>query len=439
MPCRDRRQPNRETTVVLKKILAYRTLLFLLILLNSGAFFLTDDKKAGIPYLRELFTLGIIAVTVLLFFTWRWVYQSRTSLWIVVMGLTLPLLSALFAKLNFGQPIPYGLLEERRFFLYLVFFPTLYLLIRAAPTQEQLTRYFMYSGVICALYGFAYHFNVIPDNADFDFHRDPVDWGDNPLRPGRYRIGAGYVGLCAFILMYSMRDRVTVARLSLLLFFTAYLWMVLQTRSTMLIWALAGLWIFRNRFDSLFKLALLGSVMLAASYVAFPEFYHLQYAKFLALFDEAVRSEGVRDNTIATILRAIRENDYFGMGALSLQWNGGFATVYDRHFYLADVGLFGLYYRFGFLTLPIAVLFYSMLFWLLIRCREKSYLLAALQLKLVFMAFNFVLSNGIFFGGDDIGMAAALFLYYARVGARAPAEPAQAAPVGYGALRQQPG
>jgi len=58
---------------LLRKVLAYKNLLIILLLLNSGCFFLTDDKRAGIPYFREIFLLLVVASTVCLFVAWKWV------------------------------------------------------------------------------------------------------------------------------------------------------------------------------------------------------------------------------------------------------------------------------------------------------------------------------------------------------------------------------
>lgn len=401
--------------MLLRKILAYRHLLFLLILLNGESLFLTDDKKAGIPFLRELFLLGIIAATALLFAGWKRVYQSKTSLWILFMGALLPVSSAVLANLNFGQPIAYGLLEERRFFAYLIFFPTLYLLIKASPTQAQLEKYFLIAGVFAATVGFLYYLKIIPENAGVSFERNAIELGENNLRPDRYRIGASYITLCALMLMYSMKNRVSLWKLVLLTYFAAYLWLVLQTRQTMLIWTIAGIWIFRDRIDSLFKVASLAVVLFVASYYAFPEFYALQWEKFNALLFEATSSPGVRDRTIAIILDAIAANNYFGMGALSLQWNDGFARVYNTHFFLSDVGIFGAYYRYGFLTPFIALVFYVGYWRILRKCPYKGPLLAAFQIQFAFLVFNMVLSNALFFGGDMLGLSAALFLYYTKL------------------------
>lgn len=400
---------------MLRKVLAYKNLLIILLLLNSGCFFLTDDKRAGIPYFREIFLLLVVASTVCLFVAWKWVYQSRTSLWIIFMGTMLPLMSAVLSNLNFGQPMLYGLFEERRFLEYLVFFPVLFLLLMAQPTQEELGRYFLYIALFCATFGFSYYLGIIPQNAVVSFTVDDWTRYEDLLRPDRYRIGSGFVTLAAFMLMYNMRDRVTLSGLLILLYLVAYLWLVMQTRQTMLIWAIAGLWIFRKRIDSLMKMSVLGVIILGVSWFMVPEFYIQQYERFHALLFEAAAGPGVRDRTIATIIDAISANNFFGMGALSLQWNGGFSRVYNPHFYLSDVGIFGVYHRYGFLTPLVVLIFYGGFIWIMRQCKNKGSLLAALQLSFVFGMMNFVLSNALTFSGDLYGMAAAFFLYYAKM------------------------
>lgn len=359
--------------------------------------------------------LLVVAATACLFIAWKWVYQSKTSLWIICMGVMLPLISAVLANLNFGQPLVYGLLEERRFLQYLVFFPMLFLLIKASPSQEELGKYFLYVSLFCATLGFAYYLGIIPQNKGVSFTVDDWTQYEDLLRPNRFRIGSPFVTISAFMLMYSMRDRVTVGRLLMLFYFAAYLWLVLQTRQTMVVWALAGMWIFRKRIDSLMKMSALGVAILVVSYLLVPEFYHAQYDRFDALLFDATSGPGVRDRTVAIILDAISANNYFGMGALSLQWQGGFTRVYNSHFYLADVGIFGVYYRFGFLAPVAALIFYGGFIWIMRQCSDKGALLAALQLSFVVSMINFALSNALTFSGDIYGMAAAFFLYYAKL------------------------
>jgi hypothetical protein len=408
---------GKGSVSVFRNLLAYRNLLFILLFLNSGCIFLTDDKKAGLPYLRELYLFGVVAITLLLFIVWKRIYQSKASLWIIFMGIVIPVMSASLANLNFGQPMFYGLLEERRSFMYLTFFPTLFLLFKTNPTQEQLERFFLYSGLACATAGFLYYLKIIPENTGLSFQVDQKFVGEDgdPLRPDRYRIGPGYVSLCAFLLMYSMKERISLVKVGMLLYLTAYLWLVLQTRQTMVIWAIAGIWVFRNRIDSLMKLGALVSVILVGSYFMVPEFYTDQYDKLMALIDEATDSgTGARDVTSTTAIKAVADNMYIGMGALSLQWNGGFSRIYNEQFYLSDVGIIGVYYRFGLLAILVALIYYGGYLQILKNCEYKGPLLSAFQLSFAFQIINMFLSNAIMYGGDIIGVAAAALLYFAR-------------------------
>ena len=396
---------------------SYRTLLFILLFLNSACVFLTDNKKAGLPYLREAFIVAVLLAALSLLLVWKRAHQSKATLWVVCFGLLLPVLSAFLSNAEFGQPVIYGLLEERRSFVYLLFLPVWYLMIKARPTQDELERFFLVSGLACVLVGYLYYLGVLPQNSNVDFTVDEKDYGLNPLRPNRFSIGAAYVSVCAYMLMYRLRRAYTLRSVVLLLVFASYLWLVLQTRNTMLIWALAGMWIFRRRWSVILKSALAVAAIVLVAYFIAPAFFDDQYQQFNALLFEATSEGGVREITSDTVLREVKQNYYVGMGALSLQWQNGFARVYSGYFYLSDVGLLGVFYRFGFLT-PVIALFYYIGYWRIIRqCRRKGDLLSALQLDFVLNALNFFLSTSIMYGGDMAGLAIAAFVYFARASA----------------------
>ena len=408
---------------MIRALFFYRTLLFMVLFLNSACLFLTDNKSAGLPYLRELFIIVIMVCALFLLLVWKRAQQSRASVWIVCFGLLLPVLSALLANAKFGQPLTFGLLEERRSFLYLLFFPLWYLMIKARPTQEQLERFFLCSGLACVAVGYLYYVGVIPENSDVAFTVDEKDYGLEPLRPNRFSIGAPYVSACAFMLMYRLKRHFSVVSVLLLLLFTSYLWLVIQTRNTMLIWALAGVWIFRSQWGALLKVGVALVAILLAAYFILPEaFFDEQYARFNALLAEATSEGGVRSTTADIVLREVAQNYYIGMGALSLQWQNGFARLYNSYFYLSDVGLLGVFYRFGFFT-PVIALIYYIGYWRIMRqCRNKGDLLSGLQLDFWFNCINFFLSTSIMYGGELTGLAIASFVYFARVSVAADQE-----------------
>lgn len=407
---------------MIKTLLAHRNLLLVVMLLNSQCIFLTDDKIAGIPLLREAFLAGIVLSAILLLMMWKQARQSKTAAWIMVFGIGLPVLSAVLANLNYGQPILYGLLEERRSFTYLLFFPAYFLMVKTKPTQEQIERFMLVSGLACVFVGFMYYFKIIPQTTGVGYTVDEKTMSpdDNLLRPDRYRIGANYVQICAFMLMYSIKRRLTLVKVGMLGLFALYLWLVLQTRTTMIIWALAACWIFRSRPRPLFQMAGLIIAALVVVYVVMPSAIMDQVDKFNALLGEATDGAGPRDTTIAITLRDVARNSYVGMGALSLQWNGGFSALYNDWFYLSDVGIVGVYYRYGFLTPLIALTYYLGFLAIMRNCKVKSDMLAAFQLDFWFALFNMVLASSIMYGGDISGLAAAAFLYAAK--ARATSE-----------------
>jgi hypothetical protein len=287
-------------------------------------------------------------------------------------------------------------------------------MIKARPTQEELERFFLVSGLACVTVGYLYYLGILPENNDVAFTVDEKDYGLNPLRPNRFSVGAAYVSVCAYMLMYRLRRNYSLASVALLLLFASYLWLVLQTRNTMLVWALAGLWIFRSRWGVLLKSGVAVVAIVAVAYFIVPDFFTDQYERFNALLFEATSEGGVRATTSDIVLQEIQQNYYIGMGALSLQWQNGFARLYSAYFYLSDVGLLGVLYRFGFLT-PIVALFYYFGYWRIMRqCRRKGDLLSALQLEFLLNALNFFLSTSIMYGGDLAGFAIAAFVYFAR-------------------------
>lgn len=402
---------------MIRSIFSYRTMLFGLMLLGSTCLFLTDNKKAGLPFLREGFVVAVVSAALLLLLVWPRARQSRAALWIVCLGLVLPVLSACLANAKFGQPLLYGLLEERRSFLYLLFFPALFLMIKARPTQEELERFFLISGLACVLIGYLYYLGVIPENTDVGFTIDEKDYGLNPLRPNRFSVGAAYVSVCAYMLMFRLKRAYSLASLLLLLLFASYLWLVLQTRNTMVVWVVAGLWIFRSRLDVLLKSAVAVFAIVLLAYFIVPGVFVDQFERFNALLFEATSEGGVRSVTSDIVLREVQQNDYVGMGALSLQWQNGFARLYSAYFYLSDVGLLGLWYRFGFLTPLIALLYYVGYWRIMRRCQRKGDLLSALEVDFTLNAFNFFLSTSILYGGELAGLAIAAFVYFARTSA----------------------
>lgn len=249
------------------------------------------------------------------------------------------LTSALLAYFTFGQPLSFGLIEERRIILfYGVFLIALALRSAPRPGEALLGGLFWCAGTYLAL-GLMLQTGVLGDLAERDVGvLDPRKWriltGNN--------IYAMTVAVAFVLLVRSRRAVFAVPMVVALVGLTA----VGQTRSTtvqlILTLCIVIFAVSRERLALLLVAAGAGvaAVMLGLS----------------VLLEESGRTGigevDVRLETVRKVLRDLAANDWIGMGALSLQWNDGFHRIYDRFFYLTDVGVFGELYRYGVL-LPV--------------------------------------------------------------------------------------
>jgi hypothetical protein len=252
--------------------------------------------------------------------------------------------SALLANFRFGQPLLYGLLEERRIFsFYGVFLMALALRGTARPGEVLLGALFWCAAIQLAL-GMMLQTGVLGDLA----HREIGD-----LDPRKWRILTGnnlYAATVAIAVVLLVRYWHLPFGVPLVIGLVG-LMVISQTRSTTVQLALTvGIVLFAVSRARLALLLIGGAAGIATVILALS-----------ILLEEGGRTGigevDVRLETVRKILHDLAVNDWIGMGALSLQWNGGFHRIYDRFFYLTDVGMFGEFYRYGVL-LP---LFYAAL------------------------------------------------------------------------------
>jgi hypothetical protein len=57
--------------------------------------------------------------------------------------------------------------------------------------------------------------------------------------------------------------------------------------------------------------------------------------------------DSIRSSTLLTITSELSKNHLMGLGALSIQWNNGFAPIFGKYFFLSDVGIFGELFQVG--------------------------------------------------------------------------------------------
>ena len=397
---------------------------FLLILFNMGFLFLSDSKTSGIPFLRELFVLVLLIVCVWQILIKRYWQGTYYEYWVLILVGCIMVLSPVLAWLNFGQPISYGMLEERRMLHYLIFFPSFYGLLKEDLTLETLEKYIIYAFLSCVVLGSLYALQILKSRTgvSFQVERAVEDIEDlyTGFRAGRFMFGSSFLGLVYLLAILHLRrlphllSKAAIKWIALALVCVAYLWFVVQTRSMMAVMVLMTLMAFRHKVLRMAQLGYVAIIALVLVVALAPDWVAQQMETFEALYEEATHDNGprVREVTIQVIVDEILANNFVGMGALSLQWQEGFHRIYNRHFYLSDVGLYGIWYRFGLLAIPLVFFYFrNNLVWAFGRPNDKRPLVVAFRYTIVFALLNPVFSNSMTFGGQTYGLFIAVFAY----------------------------
>jgi hypothetical protein len=272
-----------------------------------------------------------------------------------------------------------------------------------------------------SLMGWLYYFNIINVNSAATLAIDYKDLSNSSdIRTAtRFRIGSIWI---LFVYLYSLYRLGAEVILSekikwffLLIYTVIYLWFVVQTRTNMFSIGVCTLFyfvLFHRIFfrNNLIYVISLGFILLPVIIFNVDEFQE-QYIKFLLLIDSAINSGfSVRDWTTSIILDELYNNYFIGMGALSLQYNGGFSTVYNEYFYLSDVGIYGLVYRFGFFGVFFIPLLYVYVAFLLYKSRyfyfSKIYFLCFLS-HIILIKYSALAT----YGGAELALVFAILTY----------------------------
>ena len=80
----------------------------------------------------------------------------------------------------------------------------------------------------------------------------------------------------------------------------------------------------------------------------------MQYQKIATVQNMA---KDVRSHSLLVVYSTLADNNYFGVGSLSLMWKNGFHRLYGQNFYLTDLGFPSTFMRYG-IALGIAYMLY---------------------------------------------------------------------------------
>ncbi|WP_407296870.1 hypothetical protein [Stutzerimonas zhaodongensis] len=255
-------------------------------------------------------------------------------------------LPAIFSYFTFGQPITYGLIEERRILFTFGFVPLL--LLAKHISTRQFEHALIYAALTAVFLSWCFKFGLLPD-----LREEQTSWD----RPDRSSIGPF---LICFAYFYSIqiwakgkspingerRQRNVYLVIAAVLLLT----LVFATQTRQLIVLCLAFTLFSLRAKAVVWAASL-CVLLS------PLYFYPELLEILGLNVEFYESsldgdveDGVRPHTIASVFSHLNLVSWLPSGSLSLMWQDGFIPYFGEHFFLSDIGIIGTLFRFGFLT-----------------------------------------------------------------------------------------
>jgi hypothetical protein len=255
-------------------------------------------------------------------------------------------LPAIFSFYTFGQPITYGLIEERRILFTFGFVPLL--LLAKHISTRQFEHALIYAALIAVILSWCFKFGLVPD-----LREEQTSWD----RPDRSSIGPFLICFAYFYCIQvwakgkspisgEQRQR----KLYLLIAAVLLLTLVFATQTRQLIVLCLAFTLFSLRAKAIIWAASL-CVLLS------PLFFYPELLEILGLNIEFYENsldgdveDGVRPHTIASVFSHLSLVNWLPSGSLSLMWQDGFIPYFGEHFFLSDIGIIGTLFRFGFLT-----------------------------------------------------------------------------------------
>jgi len=271
--------------------------------------------------------------------------------WLDLLFFLFPLLwlalSAGFAWLQYNQPLIYGISEDRRIltFLYWFAFNPVRRKFRLGPADLLLAL------TLCACIYLVVAIGLqitVPDRLSGRVIPD--------LDPRRLRMSApgdcfaisflvGLVGLLvsnrhkmnAVALLVGLIGLVQVAQ-------TRQLTLAAMAAALLIIWMLRPAWAL---IIGLLAATAFAGVMLIRGPIIFEQLADALFPNISEFFGANLASNA-RMQTFGIVSSLLTNNYFFGLGAVSLLYDGGLSRLYGRNFFVNDVGVFGEIFRVGF-------------------------------------------------------------------------------------------
>ena len=329
--------------------LFYLPLTVLVVVLHFSVLGDSTHNPIGIKFLNEAYLAVCLGASLLLILASA---EDASREFRVLMYyafysvLVFTVLPAIFSFYTFGQPIVYGLIEERRILFAFGFVPLLLLAKHLSTLQFE--RSILYAALIAVFLSWCFKFGFLPD-----WREEQTAWD----RPDRSSIGPFLICFAYFYCIQVWSKGVSPINgdqrqknLYLLIAAILLLTLVFATQTRQLIVLCLAFTLFCLRAKAI---VWAGSLCLILS----PFFFYPELMKTLGLSLEFYESnleggveDSVRSNTITSIFAHLDLVNWLPSGSLSLMWQDGFIPYFGEHFFLSDVGILGTLFRFGILT-----------------------------------------------------------------------------------------
>jgi len=327
--------------------------IFVVLFWNSQIFTVTVSNPVAIKYVQELFYVFLFVFSILYLFLQSFRNSIRKTdflvFFLVMFGL---LYSPAAAWFRFGQPVLYGVIEERRILAFLVYFPVVWAFRNNVVSMSKLLNWIIFYALLCAMLSIGVVAGIVPE-----INKVTASTSEG-LREERYGIGTWYISFAAMVIFFRMTRRNFMSHLTMFLFFAVVLLAIVQTRQVLISLAIALL-IMRGTY--ILKAFLLPFVVLLYFGVQWVPKLSDMWDKFTSLFAQIATNQyltqSARAIDIITIYHEFMKGAWLGSGSLYNKWHGGFSHIYYSLFYLTDVGVFGSVYKFGVIAVPFYLIY----------------------------------------------------------------------------------
>ena len=300
------------------------------------------------PFLLLEVTLALlIAIATLTIFTELASGQLRPlDLFFFLFPFCWLLLGSVLAWLKFDQPLVYGLSEERRILTFLYWFVLDPVRRRFGLTVSDLLLALTLCACIYLVTAIGLQV-IVPDRLSGRALPD--------LDTRRLRMSAAgdcfaisfIVGVAGFLMSSRRPVSLVAATIGIvgLLQVAQARQLTLAAAMTVLVLILRLRPLWAVLLGSATILAFLGTMAIRGP-VVFSQILDALLPNISEFFGSNL-SDNPRLNTLVLITNLLAENHFFGLGAVSLLYDGGLARLYGRNFFINDVGVVGEVFRVG--------------------------------------------------------------------------------------------